>query len=101
MSEVGPYMYFQIVMCVDKDDGAYHAYCPDLKGVHASGETEKEAIDNLVEAAGLHLECFIESGEPIPIGIMKQMRRQILRLCFEWLFKPKIRLASVPVARAA
>lgn len=32
---------------VEKDGDVYHAYCPNTKGVHAAGDTENEAIENI------------------------------------------------------
>jgi predicted RNase H-like HicB family nuclease len=37
------------------EEGGYHAFIPEIKGVHTQGETIKEATENLVDALGLFL----------------------------------------------
>lgn len=38
-----------------EDEGGYSVYCPELD-IYSQGETEKECLQNLKEAAELHLE---------------------------------------------
>jgi predicted RNase H-like HicB family nuclease len=35
------------------EEGGYHAFIPEIKGVHSQGETLKEASENLADALGL------------------------------------------------
>lgn len=44
----------------------YSAYCPDLPGCVATGDTIEETKQNMREAIAFHLEGMIEDGEPIP-----------------------------------
>ena len=44
----------------------YSAYCPDLPGCIAIGDTIEETKQNMREALAFHLEGMIEDGEPIP-----------------------------------
>jgi predicted RNase H-like HicB family nuclease len=37
------------------EKGGYHAFIPEIKGVHTQGETIKDATENLVDAVGLFL----------------------------------------------
>jgi len=37
------------------EEGGYHAFIPEIRGVHTQGETIKEATENLVDALGLFL----------------------------------------------
>ncbi|MBN1690670.1 MAG: type II toxin-antitoxin system HicB family antitoxin [Dehalococcoidia bacterium] len=57
-------------ICVEPDEGGFHAYCPALKGLHTSGRTKKEAVENAVNAAKIYLESSIKHGDPIPVGII-------------------------------
>lgn len=34
----------QVSVVIEPDGDGYHAYCPTLKGLHAAGETEDEAV---------------------------------------------------------
>ena len=46
------------------DDGTYHVWCPELKGLHASGNTKEEAFNNLVLAAELYMKSLIKHAQP-------------------------------------
>lgn len=40
---------------IAEDEGGYSVYCPELD-IYTQGETERECLENLREAAELHLE---------------------------------------------
>lgn len=61
---------FRIRVLVEKDDDQFHAYCPDLKGLHVSGETEHEALANAREAVCLYMESLVKHGHSIPVGVV-------------------------------
>lgn len=48
------------------DDGGYGAWCPDLPGCVALGDTEAETIAEMREAIELHLAGMREDGIEIP-----------------------------------
>ena len=56
--------------------GAYHAFCPALKGCHTWGHTSEEALVNAQEAIQLYVDDLLEAGERIPVnpdqGIMER-----------------------------
>jgi predicted RNase H-like HicB family nuclease len=56
---------------IPEDEGGYSVYCPELD-IYTQGETEEECLDNLREAAELHLE---ELGEKT--AIRQVIRREI------------------------
>ena len=61
---------FKIVVEEDSFEdgrGAYHAYCPALKGCHTWGHTYSEALANIREAVELYVEDLREAGDPIPV----------------------------------
>ncbi len=53
---------------IEKADGNYSAYAPDLPGCVATGETPREAEENMREAIRFHIEGLIEDGLPVPHG---------------------------------
>ena len=63
---------FKLKVIVEPDEEGFHAYCPALKGLHVSGDTEREAVENARDATIAYLQSLIKHGEPIPIGIMIQ-----------------------------
>jgi len=40
---------------IEEEEGGYTVYCPELD-IYTQGEDVKDAIENLKEAAGLHIE---------------------------------------------
>jgi predicted RNase H-like HicB family nuclease len=40
---------------IPEDEGGFSVYCPELD-IYTQGETERECLDNLREAAELHIE---------------------------------------------
>jgi len=61
---------FQLVFVVEPDEGEFHAFCPALKGLHAPGATEQEALENAKDAAAAYILSLIKHGDPIPVGAM-------------------------------
>ena len=51
---------------IEKANGNYSAYVPDLPGCISTGETIAEAGANIKEAIALHLEGMREDGLAIP-----------------------------------
>ena len=60
---------FQVTVVVEPDGNEFHAYCPALPGLHVPGATVPEALEHARVAAQLFLECMIEDGDPIPVGV--------------------------------
>lgn len=56
----------RFLVVIEKANGNYSAYCPDLPGCIATGDTREEAEANMHEALRLHVGGMIEDGEPIP-----------------------------------
>ncbi len=51
---------------IEKADGNYSAYVPDLPGCVATGQTVGETEQNLREAILFHIEGLREDGLPVP-----------------------------------
>ena len=51
---------------IEKGEGNYSAYCPDLPGVVAAAEKEEETVELMKEAIEFHLEGLKEENLPIP-----------------------------------
>ena len=56
---------------IPEEEGGFTVYCPELD-IYTQGETEQECLDNLREAAELHIE---EIGAAR--AVRKVIRRQI------------------------
>jgi predicted RNase H-like HicB family nuclease len=51
-------------------DGGYHAYAPELPGLHTQGENLEEAIANAEEALALYVEGMREQGRSLETGVV-------------------------------
>lgn len=51
---------------IEKAEGNYSAYVPDLPGCVSVGDTIEEVKQNIQEAIEFHLEGIQEDGLPIP-----------------------------------
>jgi predicted RNase H-like HicB family nuclease len=56
----------QFLIVVEKTDGNYSAYLPDLPGCVATGETREEVERNIREAVKMHVRGLEEDGLPVP-----------------------------------
>ena len=51
---------------IEKADGNYSAYVPDLPGCVSTGATVEETEKSIREAIAFHLDGMREDGTPIP-----------------------------------
>lgn len=56
----------RFLIVVEKTNGNYSAYSPDLPGCIATGDTKEEAEQNMYEAMQMHVQGLIEDGLPVP-----------------------------------
>lgn len=56
----------RFLVVIEKGDGNYSAYSPDLPGCVATGATRKEVEKNMHEAIQLHVQGLIEDHMDIP-----------------------------------
>lgn len=54
------------VVILEKGEGSYGAYVPDLPGCIAVGETRDEAMALIQAAIEFHIEGLREQGLPVP-----------------------------------
>jgi len=53
-------------------DGGYHAYAPELPGLHTEGDTLEQALSNAEEALGLYIEGLREEGRTLDMGVVRR-----------------------------
>jgi predicted RNase H-like HicB family nuclease len=56
---------YQVVIEQD-EDGVFCASVPALPGCYSNGSSYEEALTNIKEAVGLHVDVLREHGDPIP-----------------------------------
>jgi len=54
------------LIVIEKGERNYSAYCPDLPGCVATGETVEETETQMVEAIRFHLDGLARDGAAIP-----------------------------------
>ena len=57
----------KFIVVLHTDDGErYGVTVPDLPGCFSGGDTFELALQNVEEAIDMHVETFIDDGQPIP-----------------------------------
>ena len=59
----------RFLIVIEKANGNYSAYAPDLPGCIATGATHEEAASNMQAAIQMHIRGLQEDNEPIPEGV--------------------------------
>ncbi len=57
---------YRFSVVIERDEDSFFAHCPELQGCYTQGKTYGEALRNIQDAVGLHVEDRLENGEPIP-----------------------------------
>lgn len=57
---------YRFLIVVEKANGNYSAYSPDLPGCVATGETREQTEQNMYQAIEMHLHGLVEDHQPIP-----------------------------------
>jgi predicted RNase H-like HicB family nuclease len=55
------------LVVIEKANGNYSAYVPDVPGCVATGRTPEETYRRIAEALAMHLKGLEEDGLPIPV----------------------------------
>ncbi len=53
-------------------EGGYHAYAPELPGLHTQGDSLEDAAANAEEALVLYVEGLREDGQSLQMGIIRR-----------------------------
>lgn len=56
----------QYLIVIEKAEGNYSAYSPDVPGCAATGKTPEEARRRMQEALEMHIKGLVEDGLPVP-----------------------------------
>jgi len=56
---------YRFSVVIQKDVDGYFAFCPELQGCYAQGDTYEEAVKNIDDAIRLHVEDRLENGEEV------------------------------------
>jgi predicted RNase H-like HicB family nuclease len=57
---------YRFLIVIEKGNGNYSAYSPDLPGCIATGATREEVERNIHEAIELHVKGLLEDNLPVP-----------------------------------
>ena len=57
---------YRFLIVIEKANGNYSAFSPDLPGCIATGATREETEKNMHEAIELHVSGLLEDNQPIP-----------------------------------
>ena len=57
---------YRFLVVIEKANGNFSAYSPDLPGCVATGETHDQAAQNMYQAIEMHVKGLLEDGLPVP-----------------------------------
>ena len=57
---------YRFLIVIEKANGNYSAYCPDLPGCVATGKTREEVARNMHEAVEMHVRDLLEDKLSLP-----------------------------------
>ena len=57
---------YRFLIVIEKANGNFSAYSPDLPGCVATGTTQEETKRNMHEAVELHVRAMLEDRTPVP-----------------------------------
>jgi predicted RNase H-like HicB family nuclease len=57
---------YRFLIVIEKANGNYSAYSPDLPGCVATGATRDEVEQNMHQAVEMHIKGLREDGLPVP-----------------------------------
>ncbi|MBI3942607.1 MAG: type II toxin-antitoxin system HicB family antitoxin [Chloroflexi bacterium] len=57
---------YRFLVVIERANGNYSAYSPDLPGCVATGESREETEHNMHEAIQMHVQGLLEDHLPIP-----------------------------------
>jgi predicted RNase H-like HicB family nuclease len=60
---------YRFLIIIEKANGNYSAYSPDLPGCIATGKTREETERNMHEAVEMHVQGMIEDKMPVPESV--------------------------------
>jgi len=70
-------MHNEFTAIIERDDGWFIAYCPEVAGANGQGRTKDECLENLSQAIALILE---DRREDALRGIPENAERAIVRV---------------------
>lgn len=56
----------RFLIVIDKANGNYSAYSPDLPGCVDTGDTQEEVEQNVYEAIQMHMQALLDDNLPAP-----------------------------------
>ncbi len=56
----------RFLIVIEKADGNYSAYSPDLPGCVATGVTREDVEKNMREAIEMHIQGLLKDKQPVP-----------------------------------
>lgn len=68
----------EYTIIIEKAEGNYSAYCPDLPGCIATGSTIEETIERMKEAIEFHIEGLKEEEITIPEPFTKAVSIEVV-----------------------
>ena len=84
--KIRPECAVDISFVIEQDGARYHAYCPQLKGLHIDGGNEQETLNRAIHAAEIYLSSLSRHGQAVATDVRVEVPEgAILRtVTLEW-----------------
>jgi predicted RNase H-like HicB family nuclease len=67
--KIRPECAVDVTVIMQPDGTRFHAYCPQLKGLHIDGGNEQETFNRAIHAAEIYLLSLSRHGETVPTDV--------------------------------
>jgi predicted RNase H-like HicB family nuclease len=74
LQERGREVMYRFLIVIEKANGNFSAYSPDLPGCVATGKTCKQVARNMYEAIEMHVQGLMEDKLPIQVSLVCRVR---------------------------
>ena len=66
-------MRVRVTLVAEPDGDRFHAYCAELTGVHADGDTEEDAFRRIEQAVKTHVRAMEDYEIPLRINPVQSL----------------------------
>lgn len=77
------------LVVIEKGPTSYGAYCPDIPGCVAVGDTVEEVKELMRQAIEMHLQLLADDGDPIPLPVTQAIAPED-DTATEWVDVPQV-----------
>ena len=78
-------MTLKVKVLIEESNNGFHAFCPDLKGLHVDADSIEETLEVAKDAVNAYIESLIKHGEPITVGCIEKNKTERRTYCSTYI----------------